>query len=101
MSTEIKVVIGANFGDEGKGTAVDYFTYQFYKEYKNTVVVLSNGGSQRGHTVTLPSGGRHIFRHFGSGSFFGAYTYLPKYYIVNPMNWAEEHKHFVTKGTPL
>ena len=36
MSTEIKVVIGANFGDEGKGTAVDYFTYQFYKEYKNT-----------------------------------------------------------------
>ena len=92
MSTEIKVVIGANFGDEGKGTAVDYFTYQFYKEYKNTVVVLSNGGSQRGHTVTLPSGGRHIFRHFGSGSFFGAYTYLPKYYIVNPMNWAEEHK---------
>lgn len=101
MSTEIKVVIGANFGDEGKGTAVDYFTYQFYKEYKNTVVVLSNGGSQRGHTVTLPSGERHVFRHFGSGSFLGAYTYLPEYYIVNPMNWAEEQEHFVIKGTPL
>lgn len=101
MSTEIKVIIGANYGDEGKGGAVDYFTDQFLKNKKNTVVVLSNGGSQRGHTVTLPSGERHVFRHFGSGSFLGAYTYLPKFFIVNPMNWAEEFRHLVGRGTLL
>lgn len=101
MSTEIKVIIGANAGDEGKGGAVDYFTYQFFKNRKNTLVVLSNGGSQRGHTVTLPSMERHVFRHFGSGSFLGAYTYLPNFFIINPMNWAEEYRYLVGRGTLL
>ena len=59
---DIKIVIGANFGDEGKGLMVDYFSQK-----PNSIVVCSNGGAQRGHTVTTPNGIRHIFHHFGSG----------------------------------
>lgn len=84
--TTIKVVVDANFGDSGKGQATDYFASQA----NSCVVVLSNGGSQRGHTVTLPNGTRHVFRHFGSGTFTGADTYLPEQYIVNPMNYVQE-----------
>ena len=53
---DIKIVIGANFGDEGKGLMVDYFSQK-----PNSIVVCSNGGAQRGHTVTTPNGIRHIF----------------------------------------
>jgi adenylosuccinate synthase len=101
MTTNIKVIIGCNAGDEGKGLVTDYFTYQSFLLKQNCLVVLSNGGSQRGHTVTLPSGERHVFRHFGSGSFLGAYTYLPKYYVVNPMNWMEEYRQLIAKGIKL
>lgn len=31
----------------------------------NSIVVCSNGGSQRGHTVMTPDGIRHVFHHFG------------------------------------
>ncbi len=101
MATEIKVVIGLNLGDEGKGLVTDYFAAQSFLANRRCLNVLTNGGSQRGHTVTLPSGERHVFRHFGSGSFLGAYTYLPEYYIVNPMNWAMEYRQLVGRGTIL
>ena len=53
---DIKIVIGANFGDEGKGLMTDYFSQK-----PNSIVVCSNGGAQRGHTVTTPDGIRHVF----------------------------------------
>lgn len=71
-----KIVIGANFGDEGKGLMTDYFANEAKKQGKSCLVVCHNGGSQRGHTVVSPSGIRHVFHHFGSGSFEGADTYL-------------------------
>lgn len=60
---DIKIVIGANFGDEGKGLMTDYFSQK-----SNSIVVCSNGGAQRGHTVTTPTAIRHVFHHFGSGT---------------------------------
>ena len=41
------VVIGKNFGDEGKGMAVDMLS----TDAGRTVVIRHNGGSQSGHTV--------------------------------------------------
>lgn len=38
---DIKIVIGANFGDEGKGKLTDYYT----KNADNCIVVCSNGGA--------------------------------------------------------
>ena len=99
MTTKVKVVIGASTGDEGKGLVTDYFAAESYRLHKNCLNVLTNGGSQRGHTVTLPgSGTSHVFHHFGSGTFVGAKTYLPAYFIVNPMNFANEYRELLTIG---
>lgn len=85
----IKAVIGANYGDEGKGRMTDYFAYMAAKP---CIVVCTNGGAQRGHTVVTDDGIQHIFHHFGSGTLGGADTYLPAEYIVNPMIFMKEYK---------
>lgn len=93
--TNIKVVIGANFGDEGKGLMTDYFCNEAFLRNENCLVVCSNGGSQRGHTVTTPDGLRHVFRHFGSGTLVRAHTYLPKDFILNPIIFKQEYEEFL------
>lgn len=90
MTQKIKVIIGASYGDEGKGLATDYFGAQGKK--KGTVVnVLTNGGPQRGHTVELPDGTRHVFRHFGAASFRGAASYMAQQFIINPIELIGEY----------
>lgn len=87
---DIKVVVGANFGDEGKGLMTDYFCHQATSRGKTCIVVMSNGGAQRGHTVNLLDGKKHVFNHFGSGTFVGADTYCPSEFILNPMQFCKE-----------
>lgn len=87
--TTIKAIIGCNYGDEGKGRMTDYFAYMAAKP---CIVVCTNGGAQRGHTVITDEGFQHIFHHFGSGTLAGADTYLPKEYIVNPMIFMQEYR---------
>lgn len=91
MKPIAKVVIGANYGDEGKGLMTDYFASQG----DNSVVVRFNGGCQAGHTVTTPDGRRHVFSHFGSGSFTGAATYLSRHYAVNPVLYLKERDKLI------
>lgn len=74
-------VIGAGYGDEGKGLVTDYLARQNH----NCVVIRSNGGAQAGHTVTLKDGRRHVFGHIGSGTLAGADTHLSKHFIINPI----------------
>ena len=90
--TDIKVVVGANFGDEGKGLMTDYFCHQATSKNKSCIVVMSNGGAQRGHTVNLLDGKKHVFKHFGSGTLVGAHTYCPSEFILNPMEFVRELK---------
>ena len=83
---EVKVVIGSNYGDECKGLATHYFSAEAAKNEKSCLNVLFNGGCQRDHTVeTKDTQLRHIFHHFGSGTFDGAYTYFDQNFIVNPI----------------
>lgn len=96
--TNIKVVIGSNFGDEGKGLMTDYFCHQSVLRDESCIVVMSNGGAQRGHTVVDPSGKRHIFKHFGSGTFAGADTYCTEDYILNPMTFRQEYEDIANMG---
>lgn len=77
-------VIGASYGDEGKGRVVDYFSGP------HSLVVRFNGGAQAGHTVVTPSGDRHVFHHFGSGTLAGAKTYLSKFFVLNPILFMKE-----------
>lgn len=90
---DIKIVIGANFGDCGKGLMTDYFSQK-----PNSIVVCSNGGAQRGHTITTLDRIRHVFHHFGSGTFNHASTYLSEDFIVNPIIFKQEYDELMKLG---
>lgn len=81
-----KVVIGANYGDEAKGGATDTLC----AASSNPLVVRFNGGAQAGHTVTTADGRRHVFSHFGSGTFVGAPTFLSRFFVVLPRIFVRE-----------
>lgn len=95
---KIKVVIGAGFGDEGKGLMTDYFCSQFPKD-EPVLNVRFNGGSQAGHTVVTPDGRRHVFGHFGAGSFLpNVATYLSSDFLVNPILFRREYENLSDLG---
>ena len=56
-----KIVIGANYGDEGKGLMTDYFCREAVSRGDTCLSVCTNGGPQRGHTVVTPEGGEAHF----------------------------------------
>lgn len=95
MSVKIaKAVIGAGYGDEGKGLMTDY-----HASSGASVVVRTNGGAQAGHTVTTPSGMRHVFHHIGSGAFADVPTHLSRFFIVNPIVFNEERDSLIAATT--
>ena len=96
---DVSIIIGANYGDEGKGRMSDYLANKAMQAGQSTITILSNGGAQRGHTVVLNNGFTHIFHHFGSGTLAGADTYLPQSFIVNPMIFMKEYNELL--NSPL
>lgn len=88
-------VIGANFGDEGKGRIVDELAS---KAEIPAVVVRYNGGAQAGHTVITPENKKHIFHHFCSGTLTGADSWLSDFFIANPFLWVREYKQLKDIG---
>lgn len=87
-------VIGANYGDEGKGLLTDYLV----NREKADVVVRFNGGAQAGHTVVSPDGKRHVFSHFSSGTLQNAKTFLARQFIVNPILFFKEKEKLEALG---
>jgi len=88
-----RIVIGANFGDEGKGLMTDHLCAQ-----GAGVVVRFNGGAQAGHTVVTPDGDRHIFRHFGSGTLLEIPTFLSQFFVCNPILFFTERDQLIAMG---
>lgn len=88
-----RVVIGANFGDEGKGLVTDYLCAN-----GAGIVVRFNGGAQSGHTVCTPDGDRHVFHHVGSGTFCGVPTFLSQFFVCNPILFIEEREQLIKLG---
>lgn len=87
-------VIGAGFGDEGKGLITDYLCRRLAVERGQTPLnVRFNGGAQAGHTVVTLTD-RHVFGHLGAGTFAGATTYLSQDFIVNPLALLQERQLF-------
>ncbi len=102
MSTKFFVVIGKNFGDEGKGRVTDILADRPGK----SLVIRHNGGAQSGHTVViasdddkLPHAGAHekrfIFHEVGSGSFCGADTLWIDTFFPDLFKLREEVDSFI------
>ena len=91
----IEAVIGANYGDEGKGLFTEYLC----RNRPSPLVVLSNGGCQRGHTVNnVEHGIRHVFHHFGSGTLLNVPSVFSKTFLLNPIKYIEEKKELESIG---
>ena len=72
------LVVGLNYGDEGKGSIVDFLT----PEFNANTIVRFNGGSQAAHNVKY-KGKAHCFSQFGSGTFHSnVKTYLSSLLIL-------------------
>ena len=81
-------VIGNNYGDEGKGLAVDYLTLSGHN-----LVVRHNGGAQAGHTVDKKDR-RFVFHELSSGSFNGGDTYWASTFLPDLYKLEEEINDF-------
>lgn len=87
-----RIVIGSNYGDEGKGTVVANYTTRSC----NVLNVLTNGGAQRGHSIVTKDG-NITFQHFGAGTYHGADNYYSRYFILNPMQFVLEYESLIVK----
>ncbi len=106
------ILFGLGFGDEGKGTMVDYLCRKYSD---GCLVVRYNGGSQAGHNVIARGGMHHTFSQIGSGAFVpGVKTLLSKYMLWDPIALAHEasdlspkicrhalEEHYVDERTPV
>lgn len=102
-------IIGAGFGDEGKGITTAYICDMYYSA-DNSVVVRHSGGAQAGHTVVLTVPPeyldeddyedfdeekhtyRHVFHHFGSGTLSHVPTMLGRDFVNNPILFSRERR---------
>lgn len=91
MAQLIPIVIGMSFGDEGKGTTVDYLCSLRPIEF----VVRFSGGPQTAHNVITNDGRHHTFAQFGSGTFQGAGTIATEHMLLNPFNMVAEAEHLI------
>ena len=92
---KIDVVLGLQWGDEGKGKVVDVLTPNY------TVVARFQGGPNAGHSLhfgdksfvlrTVPSG---IFRD-------GSINVIGNGVVVDPVSLAEELKNIAAQGIPV
>ncbi|MCX8196788.1 MAG: adenylosuccinate synthase [Candidatus Micrarchaeota archaeon] len=80
----IAAVIGAQWGDEGKGKVVDY-----YASFAH-VVVRFNGGANAGHTI-VHKGKKFKFHHLPSGSLYpNKINVIGNGVVIDPKKLIEE-----------
>ena len=111
----LDIVIGAQWGDEGKGRVVDLFSAE------SDQVVRYNGGDNAGHTVTvgekiyklhiIPSGviHKHVIGVIGNGTVLNPQTALEELHMlqeagidVSPARlWISDAAHLITPAHRL
>ena len=87
------IVLGAGFGDEGKGLVTNHLC----EINDNPLVVRFSGGHQAGHTVIV-DGLKHVFTNFGSGTLQNVPTYWSNYCTFDPVTFMREHKILTAHG---
>lgn len=81
MAKDFHVVIGANYGDEGKGLVSGSLAREAYANSKKALTVFYNGTSQRAHTFC-----KRIFRSIAPGSIYGSDTFYGAGFVVDPIS---------------
>lgn len=76
----VKVVTGANAGDEGKGMVAFSLAKEAISRNDKVLSVLYNGGVQRGHTAN-----GQVVHCTGTGDLAGGTTYYDEHFVVDPI----------------
>lgn len=85
----VLAVVGLGWGDEGKGSWVDYLVRQTQAPW----VARFNGGPQAAHHVVTPTGQTHCFAQWGSGTLVpGVRTWLAQPMWVDPLALSKEQQ---------
>jgi len=88
-------VVGLGFGDEGKGSVVDFLA----KELAADWIIRANGGAQAGHNVITGDGRHHTFSQFSAGSFRPRVkTYLSRFFFLDLLALRTEAEVLRSKG---
>jgi adenylosuccinate synthase len=92
--TKSYIIEGLGFGDEGKGTTVDYLRDITGIE----TIIRYNGGSQAAHHV-VANNVTHCFSQFGSASLSkDVQTYLSECMLIDPLSMDAEEEVLRSKG---
>jgi adenylosuccinate synthase len=88
----VVIVVGAQWGDEGKGKVVDFYAEQA------DMVVRYCGGANAGHTIV--SGGRRFaFNHVPSGALYREkINIIGNGVVIEPKRFFEELSHLISAG---
>lgn len=87
----VKVVTGANAGDEGKGMTAFYLAKEAISRNEKVLSVLYNGGVQRGHTAN-----GQVVHCTGTGDLAGGTTFYDEHFVVDPIAlWLTGTKVFI------
>jgi len=90
----VSVIIGSQWGDEGKGKVTDYYSR------KADFVVRFQGGNNAGHTVVV-EGKEYKFRLIPSGAVSGKHTVIGNGVVVDPAILLEEIDGLKEQGIPI
>jgi adenylosuccinate synthase len=89
------VLVGAQWGDEGKGKIIDYLTDNVH------VVVRSQGGNNAGHTVVIGEK-KYILRLIPSGILRkGKLCVIGNGVVIDPISLWEEMSELVAQGVKV
>lgn len=90
----VKAIVGANWGDEGKGKITDMFAE------KSDVVIRFQGGSNAGHTI-INNYGKFALHQIPSGVFFSHITnIIGNGVALNIPNLIKEVNSLIERGVP-
>ena len=88
MNKEVKVVIGANYGDESKGLVSFCLAKKAIQQGRKVLTVFYNGGCQRAHTAD-----GEIQHCVGAGYTVGSETHYDRMFMVDPIAlWLDQAK---------
>lgn len=91
----VKAIVGANWGDEGKGKITDMFAAE------SDVVIRFQGGANAGHTI-INNYGKFALHQLPSGVFFGHITnIIANGVALNVPGLIKELDHVMAGGVPM
>jgi len=95
LMSKIDVLLGLQFGDEGKGKIVDYLSQDY------DVIARFSGGNNAGHTIYTKSGEKIVLHLIPSGILNDCINIIGNGVVINPFALKEEIEMLESLGVDV